>query len=782
MHIFGKVLTATVVFLPSLGYSIGLSDIKLYSALNQPFDAEVQVLDLKGIPLKDIGARLATPDEFAQIGIERTGYLTNFDFEITRNDSGKAVVKITTDEPMDDPIITFVMEVMAPSGKLLRQYTLFLDPVNYERPKIVALAQAEQSINQKAKLPVPSLLKPQASLPNYQPNVAIVKPKQVTIRVEEERPMPPAVKTQPKVIPVPVAPKANISESVEYYGPVSRNDTLWHIASDYSGNGVSTKQVMVAIFQANPQAFAFENTNSLKTGYTLKIPNRAGIKAISYPEANRILKEQRQQWLQLHTTQVTKKANKISQVTLPRVPEKPTMLNENQEQPSLENSEKEDEVLAPSISEQDVVNTPSIEKPKMIQFDKAPVSAVEAEPEERLLDDNGDSTVATLRAELAVVTEQLSALEDDNETITNRVAELENENQGLKQELDSRQQAIFMLEKLLAQQQPPQSIPKPSQVEEAKALTSLPGDTQMIAKKTGSQGGTLPDNEFPWIMIFSLLSLLGAVIGGGYFYRRYRRNESMIDADDLHFEPLSDSVEENEEPDEDEFHDLIEDEDEIPQDDSIEICEEADVFLAYGRYEKAKDILSSALSEDPSQGTLVVKLLETYALMKDKKSFQKLHKTLPRDFKRLEPVLYGKVKKLKQTKWEESLSSVDSSAESEAGIPELKTKPSTTPKEAPEAKENLVEFEHFEFHDDEFNVSTSMSDDNLIEQGIDASGEEDASTNENSYGTMLDLARAYIDMGDTEEAKNLLSNIIDSDDEQLKADAQALLAKINSQK
>jgi FimV-like protein len=114
------------ILAPALGYALGLGEISTNSALNQPLDADIQLISAAG-EVDKVTVKLAPNSVFNQAGITRSGFLDQLKFEPVSID-GAEVIKITSQVPIQEPFINFIIEVSWPKGKLLREYTVLLDP------------------------------------------------------------------------------------------------------------------------------------------------------------------------------------------------------------------------------------------------------------------------------------------------------------------------------------------------------------------------------------------------------------------------------------------------------------------------------------------------------------------------------------------------------------------------------------------------------------------------------------------------------------------------------
>ena len=109
-------------------HALGLGEVKLYSALNQPLVAEIELMQLNDLTRNEILSNLASKTDFERAGVERPFILNNLRFTTKVGPDGKGLIKVTSDSPVHEPYLNFLVEVHWPSGRLLKEYTLLLDP------------------------------------------------------------------------------------------------------------------------------------------------------------------------------------------------------------------------------------------------------------------------------------------------------------------------------------------------------------------------------------------------------------------------------------------------------------------------------------------------------------------------------------------------------------------------------------------------------------------------------------------------------------------------------
>ncbi len=113
-------------------FALGLGDITIHSALNQKLDAEIELLESRGMTESEIVAQLASSEDFKRVGIERFFFLTNLQFHVEVRDQGHAVLRVSSEQPMTEPYLNFLVQVIWPNGRLLKEYTVLLDPPTYK--------------------------------------------------------------------------------------------------------------------------------------------------------------------------------------------------------------------------------------------------------------------------------------------------------------------------------------------------------------------------------------------------------------------------------------------------------------------------------------------------------------------------------------------------------------------------------------------------------------------------------------------------------------------------
>jgi len=265
-----RILLLSVLLSPTAVYALGLGDIRLKSALNQPFDAEIQLVDATAEDLAALRASIASNDTFARYGLDRPAYLSEFTFSVDRNAGGQEVLRVTSPRPVTEPFVTFLVDANWPRGRLLREYTVLLDPPVYAPgPAVAETPVATPRATTAAPRPAPA--------ETYAPPA--------------KAPTPPAEYSAPRAS---AGPAAGAEPGSTYR--VQANDTLWGIASDaYPGTRSDVNRAMLAIYQANPQAFD-ANINVLREGSDLAIPDSSTVGAISASEAAAEVSRQYRQW------------------------------------------------------------------------------------------------------------------------------------------------------------------------------------------------------------------------------------------------------------------------------------------------------------------------------------------------------------------------------------------------------------------------------------------------------------------------------------------------------
>ncbi|MGB5834687.1 MAG: fimbrial protein FimV, partial [Thiohalocapsa sp.] len=114
--------------LASTAAALGLGGLRAQSALNQPFYAEIALSDVKTDELDTVKARLASREDFSEAGAERPHFLTRLKFTPMIGPSGEAIVQVTSREPIREPYLDFLIEVLWPQGRMVKEYTVLMDP------------------------------------------------------------------------------------------------------------------------------------------------------------------------------------------------------------------------------------------------------------------------------------------------------------------------------------------------------------------------------------------------------------------------------------------------------------------------------------------------------------------------------------------------------------------------------------------------------------------------------------------------------------------------------
>ncbi|MEE8079360.1 MAG: FimV/HubP family polar landmark protein, partial [Pseudomonadales bacterium] len=301
MRRYEFLLLASIALLPVRAVALGLGDIDVDSALNQELLAEIELVAARDdIDTLEVG--MASPDMFSRYGLDRPLILTQLRFEVVRRDDG-AVVRVTTRDPVREPFITFLLEANWAGGRLIREYTILLDPPVF--------TSAAGGLDDSGFVEAPSnafdngflsrtqdTAEPEDVFPEDVPVEATFDPDEIDVSADDDFLVESAdddflvesavddflvEDTQPEV--QAAQPSFQPQYSGDTYGPIQRNETLWGIATRLRpDNSITINQMMIAIFRANPEAFE-GNINRLKAGYVLRIPDATEIRTVGRGEA-----------------------------------------------------------------------------------------------------------------------------------------------------------------------------------------------------------------------------------------------------------------------------------------------------------------------------------------------------------------------------------------------------------------------------------------------------------------------------------------------------------------
>jgi len=600
-----KTLSAAVAaaLLFSGAHAAGLGKLTVLSSLGQPLRAEIELTAVSKDEVGALTAKLASAEAYRQANIEFNPALMTLRFSVEQR-GDRQFIRMTSSQPLNEPFVDMLLELSGPNGRLVREYTFLLDPADL---------RATQSA-QVAPAPVPESSIPAASQPLPQPSYA-----------QQQAPAPRAA--VPRRAPQP-AVESRIDASGEYR--VRNGDTLARIASQVKPGGVSLDQMLVALYQANPDAFIGNNMNRLKSGQILSVPDADAARSINSNEARNIIVAQ--------AADFNSYRNKLAGQVAAAAPQK-----------SVEGKQAAGGRITAKVEEKP---TPASEsKDKLKLSNSLPAAGA-----------NTDKTGAGVTAEDKIARDK--AIAEANA----RVKELE-KNVGELQKL------LEVKNKSLAEQQKqadasksaekpsapeaqvaavPTPAPAPAEVKPAETKVEKPTETKPAdvkpaepaappvaavppaAPKAATPPAAAPEPSFfdgllanPMVLpgLGALLVALGAL--GIYRARRQKQSkqfedsiitDSSLKANSLFGSTGGQSVDTNNSV----FNSSFSPSASQLDTNEVDPVAEADVYIAYGRDAQAEEILKEALRTQPERHAVRVKLLEIYSNRKDLRAFEVL--------------------------------------------------------------------------------------------------------------------------------------------------------------
>jgi pilus assembly protein FimV len=288
MRLRARWAIAPLLAAPAGAWALGLGQLEVQSALNQPFRAEI-ALSATTDELQGLKIGLASAETFARQGLDRPAFLSALEFRVVTGRNGRSVVEITSRESIAEPFVTLLVEATWPRGRNVREYTVLLDP-----PVLLPASPASPAIQPAETRPSSSTSGGPINRPAAPPAPTPTPPppapaQEVSPAVSEPAP------NVSSTAPPPSAPRQPVSAAGGTYGPVQRGETLWGLADRMRPDGVSVNQMMIAIYRQNPQAFG-GNINILHAGATLRLPESVDFDGLATTVANAEVVRQIDEW------------------------------------------------------------------------------------------------------------------------------------------------------------------------------------------------------------------------------------------------------------------------------------------------------------------------------------------------------------------------------------------------------------------------------------------------------------------------------------------------------
>ncbi|WP_437184093.1 FimV/HubP family polar landmark protein [Variovorax paradoxus] len=262
-----------------------LGQLKVQSALGEPLRAEIDVTEIAAAEADGLKINIATAEAFKNAGVPYNSALSDVKATLQRRAGGQYVVRLSGSRPLSDPFIDLLLEANGSSGRIVRDYTVLLDP------PVTRQAQAASST------PIAPVA-PQISTPVERPAVAAARARRERAAAAASAAPPVATAPTPATpAAAPAAPAATASAAPRASGggeqvTVQRGDTASKIAGAHKPADVSLDQMLVALLLANPDAFVGGNINRMKAGAVLDLPGSTEANAVPAAEARRTVTAQ----------------------------------------------------------------------------------------------------------------------------------------------------------------------------------------------------------------------------------------------------------------------------------------------------------------------------------------------------------------------------------------------------------------------------------------------------------------------------------------------------------
>ena len=566
-------ILCTSLAMPPDALALALGRISVQSTLGEPLRAQIDVPDITAAEADSLRVTLASQQTYRSAGVDLNPALLNLQFNLRRRTDGTAYIQLTGPRPVTEPFVDLIIEVNWASGRLVRDYTLLIDPPRTPAPAPQPLPPVAGQPPAVAPAPIPSAAPAPAATAPVVPPAA--------------RPAPPA----------PAAAPATPDQV-----RVQRGDTAGRIAQANLPANVSLDQMLVAMLRANPQAFIDNNINRVRAGAVIDLPSAEQAGAVSATEARQVIAAQARDF------------NEFRRRLAARVPDAGVSAADRQAAGQVQ-AEVQDTQAQPAAPDRLTLARPDqvAEEARIAQDRQAQEAATRVAELSRNIEDlNRLGTAAAPAAPGAPAGQAADAgvtappavapTEPDTAASTTLPAEpLEGESPAAAGEAPTE----------AAPAEPaPAPVPPP-------APTPLPEPT-LVER--------LMENPLVLPLAGGLLALLA---GLGIYRVRQRKKAPSVDSSFLESRLQPDSFfgsSGGQRIDTAESaatgSSMVYSPSQLDAAGDVDPVAEADVYLAYGRDLQAEEILKEAMRSTPTRVAIHNKLLEIYAKRRDAKAFE----------------------------------------------------------------------------------------------------------------------------------------------------------------
>lgn len=576
----------------STAYATGLGRLTVLSSLGQPLRAEIELTSPNKEEVSALVPKLASVEAFKQANIDFNSALLSLRFAVEQR-GARYVIRVTSNQPINEPFVDLLLEMNSSSGRLFREYTFLLDPAELRTSQSAQVANPVSvgNVPDTAAQAVASETSSAAQgVANTKKNINIAKPVAAPVRAETQ------------------------NKSVTTY-EVKRGDTLSKVANAYRGEGVSLDQMLVSLYKANPQAFDRSNMNRLKAGQILSIPDSDSSQSISKGEARAVVLA--------HAADFNAYRNKLAA----QVENAPATKSTQAKQTASGN-------ITAKVNETPSATNEAVDRLKLSKAagDTSVTSAKPGAGKNQTDEDKiaKEKAIAEANARVKELEKNVSDLQ--------KILEVKNK------DLASKQAAAETKPAPVSKEAVPASAPVVAPTKPEVAASAPASAPEIVAKPPVKRKPVAPPPPPPEPGIFdSILDIIansayvlwGAVavaliaVFGIFNSRRKKKLQQFDDsiltgssmkANSMFGSTGGQSVDTNNSVFNSNF---------APSASQLDANEvdpvaEADVYIAYGRDSQAEEILKEALRTQPERHAVRVKLLEIYHSRKDPRSFERL--------------------------------------------------------------------------------------------------------------------------------------------------------------